>query len=240
MRIVTLSLFIFLLFSETTVQSQIYKDLSALEFNTLVKSEPGTLLDVRTYAEFANGHIEGASQLNFYEFSFRQKLLLLPKDVPIYIYCNTGYRSKKAAEILIANGYTKIFNLKYGIMEWYMRNLPIQIAQDARSDQKDKMEIDEYQSFISRNNLVFVDFYAPWCAPCKQMMPMIDELKSEYAGRVEILKVNVDASKNLAKQLSLMSVPYFVLYKDGEVVFTHNGLITKEVITDLFSKKINS
>lgn len=66
----------------------------------MIKKQQGTILDVRTEGEFENGHIKGAGQLNYYAFDFRRKLLMLPKDQPVYLYCNTGWRSKQAAKIL--------------------------------------------------------------------------------------------------------------------------------------------
>ena len=80
-------------------------------FNEQIDKGEITLLDVRTLSEYSNGHIEGAGQLNFYALDFKRKLLLLSENDPIYLYCNTGYRSKKAAEILSENGYKQVYNL---------------------------------------------------------------------------------------------------------------------------------
>jgi len=102
-----------------------------MEFNKLINNSKISLLDVRTKHEFKNGHIENAGQLNYYAFSFRQKLLLLPKNQEIYLYCNTGYRSNRAANILVENGYTKVYNLQHGIMEWNLKNLTVIIEPDA-------------------------------------------------------------------------------------------------------------
>ncbi|MBI9034824.1 MAG: rhodanese-like domain-containing protein [Bacteroidales bacterium] len=80
-----------------------------------------------------------AKQLNYYSLNFKQKLLLLPKDEPVYFYCNTGYRSRKAASILLENGYTEIYNLKYGIMEWNLENRIVIISKNAKPDTKDQI-----------------------------------------------------------------------------------------------------
>jgi len=75
-------------------------------------------------------------------------LLLLPRDQPVYLYCNTGYRSKRAAEILSENGYKKVYNLEHGIMQWNLENLPVVEKPGARLDNENKMESDEFYDLI--------------------------------------------------------------------------------------------
>lgn len=217
-------------------QNTAVKQVNSIEFENLIKKSSGTLLDVRTLGEFKNGHIKNAGQLNYYDLDFRQKLLLLPKDQPIYLYCNTGYRSQKAAKILIENGYKNVYNLEHGIMEWNLKNLPVLVEPDAKTDVENKMEIDEFKNLIKSEKLVFVDFYAPWCAPCRKMMPMMDILKTEYKDKVTIVKINVDASKKLMKELGIVSVPYLVLYRKGIILFSQNGLIEKQELEKVFNE----
>ena len=106
-------------------QQTFIKQLNSTEFKKLITKKDGILLDVRTIYEFESGHIEQAEQLNYYSFSFKQKLLLLPKDKPLYLYCRTGYRSNKAAQILLNNGYKNIYNLENGIDEWIKNKYPV-------------------------------------------------------------------------------------------------------------------
>ena len=184
------------------------------KFHELINEHNGVLLDVRTAQEFKNGHIPGAGNLNYYAFDFRKKLVLLPENQPIYLYCNTGYRSEKAAKFLIENGYTDVYNLQYGIMEWELVDLPLDIEPDASPDTENKMEPEQYYRIIESETLVFFDFYAPWCGPCRKMMPMIDSLKVDYHPQIKMYKVNVDASKKLVKELQLASVPYLALFHE--------------------------
>ncbi|MEX0980697.1 MAG: thioredoxin domain-containing protein [Bacteroidales bacterium] len=202
--------------------------------NSILENDRVTLIDVRTPSEFSNGHIEDAGQLNYYSFDFKKKLLLLPRDKPVYLYCNTGYRSQKAAEFLIKNGYDQVYNLEKGIMEWELLDLAVVVEPDARPDTKHKMESDEYFALIESERPVFIDFYAPWCGPCRQMMPMIDSLKTAYAGKIDVVKINADASKRLVKELELGSVPWFRMFRNGEQIFEHSGLLTEERVTGLF------
>lgn len=105
-------------------QKATVKNVNSSEFKTLIAKKNGLVLDVRTLYEFNGGHIKDAGQLNFYSFSFKENLLLLPKDKPIYVYCRTGYRSGETAEILIANGYKNVYNLQYGLREWDLKGFP--------------------------------------------------------------------------------------------------------------------
>ncbi len=115
-------------------QQQTIKILNPSEFKKLITKKDGILLDVRTLYEFESGHIKDAEQLNYYSFSFKENLLLLPKDKPIYLYCRTGYRSGKTAEILKANGYRNVYNLQYGLKDWELKGFPI--SKDAPSSAK--------------------------------------------------------------------------------------------------------
>ena len=232
-RILSFALSYFFLFTACG-QNPNVKQVNSIKFEKLIKDSTGTLLDVRTLGEFKNGHIADAGQLNYYALDFRRKLLLLSKDQPIYLYCNTGYRSQRAAEILVKNGYKEVYNLEHGILEWNLKNLPVLVEPDAKPDTENKMEPDEFNALINSEKLVFVDFYAPWCAPCRKMMPMMDSLKTEYKDKVTIVKINVDASKKLMKELSIVSVPYLVLYHKGIILYSKYGLIEKQELEKVF------
>ena len=232
-RILSFALSYFFLFTACG-QNPNVKQVNSIEFEKLIKDSTGTLLDVRTLGEFKNGHVADAGQLNYYALDFRRKLLLLSKDQPIYLYCNTGYRSQRAAEILVKNGYKEVYNLEHGILEWNLKNLPVLVEPDAKPDTENKMEPDEFNALINSEKLVFVDFYAPWCAPCRKMMPMMDSLKTEYKDKVTIVKINVDASKKLMKELSIVSVPYLVLYHKGIILYSKYGLIEKQELEKVF------
>jgi thioredoxin 1 len=224
------------MFSSVSAQTADFKQVNPAQFEQLIKKPGGVLLDVRTQNEFKNGHIANSGQINYYALDFRKRLLMLPKDEPIYLYCNTGWRSEKAARILVENGYKNVFNLELGIMDWELQNLPVAVAPDAKPDTENKMEYEELVRFIDSGKPVFVDFYAPWCGPCRTMMPMIDELKTKYQGKINIVKVNVDASKKLVKEMKIQGVPFLALYNNGKPVYTKNGLTSR----DELEKALNS
>lgn len=217
-------------------QNEGFKQVNPAEFEQLIKIPGGVLLDVRTKNEFKNGHIFNSGQLNFYALDFKKRLLMLPSDEPIYLYCNTGWRSEKAAKTLAENGYENVYNLQHGIMDWELQNFPVRVDADATPDTENKMEYEELARYIESGKPVFVDFYAPWCGPCRQMMPMIDELKEAYLGKISVIKVNVDASKKLVREMKIKGVPYLVLYNNGKQVYSSDGLTLREDIEEAFEK----
>ena len=74
---------------------------------------------------------------------------------------------------------------------------------------------------------VLVDFWAPWCGPCKAMNPIIEELDQEYAGKVRVVKVNVDENGTVPGEYNVMSIPTFILFKDGAIAQSFVGARSK-------------
>ncbi len=75
-----------------------------------------------------------------------------------------------------------------------------------------------FDSLVTESDVpVLVDFWAPWCGPCRMIGPVIEKLADDFAGKVNVYKVNVDDEQDLAERFRVMSIPTIYLFKDGEV-----------------------
>ena len=85
--------------------------------------------------------------------------------------------------------------------------------------------MENFNDIINSGNLTLVDFYATWCGPCKMMHPVLEQLKDELGDSIRIIKIDVDKNEAISSQYRIMSVPTFMLFKNGEVVWRQSGTI---------------
>ncbi len=79
---------------------------------------------------------------------------------------------------------------------------------------------------------ILVDFWAPWCGPCRSLAPALEEMAVEYAGQLKVVKVNVDENKESASKYGVMSIPTMIIFKDGKDVATMVGSQTKKELVE--------
>lgn len=85
---------------------------------------------------------------------------------------------------------------------------------------------------VVREGVSLVDFWAPWCGPCRMIAPVIDELANEYAGKANICKVNTDEQEELSARYGIRSIPTILIMKNGEIKDTLIGATTKAVLVE--------
>lgn len=100
----------------------------------------------------------------------------------------------------------------------------------------DSKEFDSYMAGDS--GLVLVDFYADWCGPCKMMAPVVDKIGENYAGKAKVIKVNVDNSTDVAARFGIMSIPTFILFKNGKEVKKIIGGVPQEMLETAINENL--
>jgi len=93
-----------------------------------------------------------------------------------------------------------------------------------------------FREVLAEGTPLVVDLWAPWCGPCKMMLPIIDELSNEFAGRVRVGKLNVDENPDTCEEFGIMNIPTMLFFKNGELVNRHVGAARKADLAELFNE----
>ncbi len=97
----------------------------------------------------------------------------------------------------------------------------------------------DFESVVVNSNIpVLLDFWAPWCGPCKMIAPVLDELAPEFSGKVKIVKMNVDDNQATPAQFGVRSIPTLLLIKNGQVVATQVGALPKTQLANFINQHI--
>lgn len=218
--------FIFLyLLSSVTLYAQ--ERLSPKEFRKkLDNSTDALLLDIRTPEETAKGYLKGAVFMDFYDSSFKTQVSTIDRNKPVFVYCAIGGRSWDAAKIMQEMGFKQVYDLKGGIIIWKIKNYDyVKLKNDSARQGMNKME---FEKMIVNRPLTFVDFYAPWCGPCKIMVPALDRIEKEMKDSVLVVKINADENLQLMKDYGLKALPYIMVLQGTKILFRQDGFMSEE------------
>ena len=125
------------------------------------------------------------------------------------------------------------------IKERKLREMLRKAGEKARGVVIDKpipVDEEQFEEIIRKHELVFVDFWAAWCGPCRMIAPIIEELAREYAGKVVFVKVDVDRNRRLAMKFGIMSIPTLILFKNGKPVDMVIGVYPKPALEQIINQ----
>jgi thioredoxin 1 len=106
------------------------------------------------------------------------------------------------------------------------------------SDKVKELNTDNFDEVIGANKIVVVDFWAPWCGPCKAIAPIIDELAEAYGAEVTFAKVNTDSCESIAQAQGIRSLPTIRIFKDGAAATQSVGMATRAAIEDMIDEQL--
>lgn len=102
-----------------------------------------------------------------------------------------------------------------------------------------KFTEENFENEVLKSDIpVLVDFYADWCGPCKMMFPVVEKLAEEYDGKIKIGKVNSDENSELAIKYAIMSIPSFLVFKNGEVVNSATGALPEAALKNILDSAL--
>ncbi len=216
-------LFALLFIYSVNAQTKDYKSIPAIDFAEKIKTTPNPqILDVRSIEEYTDGHIENADNNNWNGPSFIPKTDKYDKSKPVFVYCLSGGRSKLAANKLHELGFTTIYELQGGILKWNAAGF------GKPNDKIIGMCPQEYKELYNTDKKVLINFYAPWCAPCKKMEPYILQMQKNLADKITIIRLNVDENKTMLSELKIDELPVLLLYENKELKWRHSGFYSEE------------
>jgi thioredoxin len=200
-----------------------FETIAPKEFAEKIKTtENPQILDVRTPDEFESEHIDNAINVNWNSDDFTAKAIAYDKTKPVFVYCLSGGRSKKAAAKLQELGFTNVYELEGGILNWNEAGLGNPPTEQIG------MTMEEFNNLVHTDKKVLVDFYAEWCEPCKQMEPYILKMQAEMSDKITVIRIDVDKNKTLAIQLKIDQLPTLALYHTTKGLWKKTGFISEK------------
>lgn len=209
----------------------VIKNLNVIAYDLLIQNKKDIqIVDVRTPEEYKGGHLKHAMNMDFRSTDFKTLIGTLDKSKPTFIYCLSGGRSSSAAIMMAEMGFREIYNMEGGMMKWNAAGKSVESANDAAVEPG--MSPEDFKKSLSPDKYTLVDYNATWCAPCKKMLPVLQSLANEKKDKMILLLIDADKNKNLLKSKGIDAIPYLELYKNGNLLWKHNGYIEKQQLLD--------
>ncbi len=202
---------------------QINKTLSVDDFEKKIQEGNARVIDVRTSGEYESGHLKGALNYDVSSDGFEQELSHVDKSKPVMVYCLSGGRSARAADIMSGMGFKEVYNMEGGVIRWNAEGKALEIGDAAV--EKTGMTMEGFEQQVRSEKYVLVDFNAKWCKPCVKILPVLEALAERKKDKMILLRVDADDNPDLMKEKGISEIPYLELYKDGKRIWQHSGTI---------------
>ena len=98
--------------------------------------------------------------------------------------------------------------------------------------------MESFSQLIQSSQPVLVDFFAHWCGPCKAMEPVVKEVAQAINGKARVVKVDIDKQQQIARQYNVNAVPTFMIFKDGNAIWRHPGMIDKSSLLNMLNQSV--
>jgi len=189
-------------------------------FYTKIKSQKNPqIIDARGADEFALNHIESAVNFNTKSEDFEKQVAALNPSEPVFIYSIAAYRSGLLSTELSKRGFTEVYILEGGIASWIGGGKPFY------SNLKSKLTLPEYKKIIADNQFVLVDIGSKYCATCKTVKPILEDIRAQYGEKLKIVQIELEESPQVIADLKTVKVfPTLILYQNGKIIFKKDGL----------------
>ena len=189
-------------------------------FYSKIKSQKNPqIIDARGADEFALNHIEDAVNFNLKSEDYEKHVAALNPSKPVFIYSIAAYRSGLLSTDLAKRGFSEVYILEGGIASWIGGGKPFY------SNLKSKLSIAEYKKIVADNQYVLVDIGSKYCATCKTVKPILENLRTQYGEKLKIVQIELEESPQVIADLKTVKVfPTLILYQNGKIVFQKDGL----------------
>ena len=204
-------------------------------FQKGLENKNAQFLDVRSAEEFASGHIKGAMLAPIQDGEeFNRRINALDKKKPVYVYCLSGGRSKRASSILREQGFTEVNELEGGISAWRAEGKAVE-----GNDNTVQITPAAYQEMLKAATYVLVDIGAPWCPPCRKMEPIYKKMQQQFSNKIHFIKVDGGVQSLIIQDQQVLHMPSFILYKAGKEVWRAEGILEEQEMEAAIKKQIN-
>jgi thioredoxin 1 len=102
----------------------------------------------------------------------------------------------------------------------------------------ENINAEQFEKELKENEILVVDFWAPWCGPCRMITPLMENVAKKMEGKVKLVKLNIDESREIATKYNIMSIPTIILFKNGEPKDKFMGLMPEQKIEEFINKNL--